>query len=816
MSTFSLSFAGACRGETRAYFKVRSQGDLIQNARAKALTAEGRSLPAELLFSNAPNSKRAYIVSVPLFSTEKITIIVEINARGGNDLSPIFCKTISNKRLAFLSRSNSVLRPGLCNELRESEHRLRSNTGSKLKIIQAFPSTDNATTYRCHILSNTPYDLDRFALRDGTGDPIDALPRFIENWHTPISSSAYPFEAVISFTIGDNHRYFALQTPDGAFAASNEHYRESLMVRQNALMINPGIDDRYRNVVSFPSFENANHYAIKRRDPNGLFRDEAESGCDPKRYAPLFSVVVPLYETPAEYLKDMLDSVMAQTYPDWQLVLVNASPQNKTMREILEMYVDERITLLELDENLGIAGNTNFGISAAEGKYVAFLDHDDALAPRALESYANAIENDPSIDILYCDEDNFVNRAAPCSYPRFKPGHNLSLLYSHFYYLHCLAISRKALVEAGCADLDSSGAQDYDLALHVLEITQNIAHIPEVLYHWRAHPGSTNGGVMESKPYAEAAAIRSICRHLTRRGVDATVDDVDIPGVYNVNYRKLGKKEEISLIVVPGKTRELIGFVTSCGLEKPDRTPITEIIVVGSRPIGILDPLPTGLKSSVKQVEADPDTSFAAAVNMGIAAASGNLALICSPTLEGDLLDTAAQLGGCLKREEVGVVAPKLYYSDGLVQHAGLCVKLDGTIGYLNQNFPANMGGGYHGTAECSCDYSALSPDCFMMRREQFLQLGGLEDFDGCPEISLADFCFKLREKGLSATVLPDAPLVNNDALALWPDRRTAFSSPNSISLKLLWEKWPDSYRIDVLANPHVDLSTSYFRLLTD
>ena len=202
---------------------------------------------------------------------------------------------------------------------------------------------------------------------------------------------------------------------------------------------------------------------------------------------PVFSVVVPAYKTPVLFLEQMIDSVRSQTYPHWELCIANASPEDQEMAAVLERYStsDRRIKVKNLDENLGIAENTNEAFSMASGEFVGLLDHDDLLAPQALYRMAEAFNKNDTYDVFYTDEDKVTTDLSEHFQPHFKPDFNLDLLRSNNYITHFFVVRTSLVKKVGGFRKEYDGAQDYDFIFRCVERAQEICHIPEVLYHWR-------------------------------------------------------------------------------------------------------------------------------------------------------------------------------------------------------------------------------------------------------------------------------------------------------------------------------------------
>ena len=497
-------------------------------------------------------------------------------------------------------------------------------------------------------------------------------------------------------------------------------------------------------------------------------------------YEPLISIVTPLYHTPPAYLADYLDSVMAQAYPKWELVLVNSTPEDADMKQVLTRYDDERIKVVELHENLGIVGNTNAGISHATGGYVCFVDHDDMIAPNALSSYVTHINewrdaHGEAPDVLYCDECSFEERGGKLFAPLFKPDLNRDLLYTHNYVIHLLCVSRAMIFATERSTSEVEGTQDYDLLLKCIEQGADVAHVPEMLYYWRCHEGSTNGGQVEAKPESEAAGARTLEGHLARLGHRAKFQTTDIPFVYRPRYEVAD--EPVTLVAYTHAQTELIE-----------------------------DQLPAG-SQVIRVAEGAP---LARGINEAVAKAAHDRIILLSDRIRGVCDELVSELLGPLVREDLGICAAKLYYRDDLVQHAGIVVHEDGALGFFNENFQRDNGGGYHGMADCVCDYSACGPDLCAFDRATWDAAGGMDEAIQDATVCMADLCFRVRNQGLAVCVNPYA---NGTIDAPCLDEYRTYADPDSDDIKHLWKTWGPEWRRDVLYNPYTMVNTNYIRL---
>lgn len=590
------------------------------------------------------------------------------------------------------------------------------------KVFQAF-ETPGGTIFRLPISNNPRLSPDELSVLNGTGAPVLDRAVFLDDekdadvrW--------------VSLLLPAGCHAFKVKRGDKTIASLSRLEYQKLVFSRDFRMVNPAIDGRYREWVD--------------AHPTGRGIDQASFAM-----RPLFSVIVPLFNTPLPYLKDMLDSVLAQTYDNWELVLVNASPANKGMQDVLAEYADPRIKTVAVEKNLGIAGNTNIGIKHATGDYIAFFDHDDVLDKNALLEYANAINECPDADLLYCDEDNFEEDVAKSHSPLLKPDLNLDLLYSHNYVVHMLTVSRRVIQGVELSPDYVSGAQDYDLTLKAWEMARAVRHVPSILYHWRIHPGSTNGGVMDSKPYAIEAGRRALKDHFQRRGVRCSVTASSyINCVYDISYESSGLSD-VTLLIPFTNEDKLRGLVDSLGTHDRKGGAKPAILAIGPR-----------------QRESIPGTTIIAwtrpfdlseMLREALPGIVTGKVVICNEGIRFDGLECIEQLSAVLQRPEVGISSAKLFYNDGLVQHAGMALTSNQRLTSINQNFSARMGGGYLGLAECSCDYSCVSPSCFCMRREEMAAALAETPRQTSPLDLMARLAVKLRAQGKSLVVLPQA-----------------------------------------------------------
>ena len=400
----------------------------------------------------------------------------------------------------------------------------------------------------------------------------------------------------------------------------------------------------------------------------------------------LVSIVCPVYRTDPGQLEAMLRSVVAQTYRHWELVIVNASPDDEGVAETLHAFDDARIRVVACPENAGIAGNTNVGIAHSTGDYVCFLDHDDMVEPQALALMVDALKRaGGEVDLLYCDEDSFDERGC-FRIPLFKPGRNPDLLCSNNYIIHWLMVSRRALEETVRSGTDVDGAQDYDLTFKVLELGRPAVHVPYVLYHWRIHAGSMNGND-GAKPYAQESGRRAIADHLARRGIAARVARERVASTYRVDYLLPDVPPAFCCVSVGEPSRVLRA---ACDGYRARGGAVRLVI------------LPEGAPASeLADVAARAEEPLLLAVDGGLA-------------LNAAALET---LAGYFGRPEVRAVSPRVLFANGLVDYAGCIVQPDAGLCKMGHLLP-EFDEGYIGRLHRPYSAAVLNAACCMVRTE--------------------------------------------------------------------------------------------------
>lgn len=468
--------------------------------------------------------------------------------------------------------------------------------------------------------------------------------------------------------------------------------------------------------------------------------------------APLFSIVTPVYNPPIDALTAAIDSVLSQTYGNWELVLVDDCSTNPAVRETLRTYAarDERITVIERQTNGHIVRASNDGIAAARGTFIVLLDHDDLLTPNALARNASQIARSDDVDYLYSDEDKIDAKGR--LYDRFrKPDWSPERLRCQNYTSHLSVLRTDLVREVGAFREGFEGSQDYDLILRVTERARRIVHIPEVLYHWRAIEGSA-AAAADAKPYAVEAGRRAVEEHLGRCGIDATVT-IGPFGPHHI-HRKLPADRFVSIVIptrgssslVWGQRRVLITESVRSALAHTTHDRL-EVVVVHDEPTPpeVLDDLRQIVGERLVLVPFHEKFNYSRKINVGVLASRGDRVVVLNDDVEVRTPEWLDELVAPLEEPDVGLTGAKLLFSSTAIQHVGLAFMRGGY--HHPYRLMPNVDGGRFGMLVVNREVSGVTGACVAMRRETFFEVGGLAE--GLPEsFNDVDFCYKILASG--------------------------------------------------------------------
>jgi GT2 family glycosyltransferase len=481
-------------------------------------------------------------------------------------------------------------------------------------------------------------------------------------------------------------------------------------------------------------------------------------------YKPKISIIVPTYNTPRKFLVEMIESVMNQSYAHWELCIADGGSTEKDTLQVLHSFLEteKRFKIIFIEKNRGIAGNSNVAIARASGDYIAFLDHDDTLAPFALFELVKAINNSPSADFIYSDEDILSEDGKIRLNPQFKPDWSPDLLRSVNYICHFAAVSKKLLEDIGYLREGYEGSQDHDLFFRATEKAKIILHIPKILYHWRNH-GDSAAMNMSSKMYAFEAGKKAVADHLDRVGLNGTVEDGLFLGSYKVKY--ILNDSPLVSILIPNSNHA--ADLRKCIQSISDKSSYRnfEIIIVdnGSTDNSVFK-LYAELRERdfVKIIDWSKSFNYSAVNNYAVHHAAGSVLLFLNNDTEVINADWIERLLDHALRSDVGAVGGKLYYPDDTVQHAGIILGLGDITGHAHRHFTMDSHG-YMGRLHVVQNVTAVTGACLMTRRSVFDEVNGFDE-----EYPLAfsdiDLCLKMREKGYVVVWTPFAELYHDES----------------------------------------------------
>ena len=533
---------------------------------------------------------------------------------------------------------------------------------------------------------------------------------------------------------------------------------------------------------------------------------------------PKISIVVPLYNTPLNFLEELLDSVVNQTYRNWELCCVDAGQDTAVGQHVqARAKADPRIRYQKLTENEGIAGNTNHGFELATGDYIALLDHDDILHPCALWYTAQAIV-EQGADFVYTDEATFEGKVENVVLYHFKPDFMLDNLRSNNYICHLTTFSKVLMEQAGGGErAEYNGSQDSDLFLRLTEKARKIAHIPHALYYWRSSPNSTASDI-SAKTYCIDAGIAALKAHYARCGV--AVDDVTLipgtPGYYKTDYT-MAHPGRVSILI---PTCDHIRDLETCVESIYARTtyPDFEILLIENN-----SKEEQTFRSYERMRKEHPDTlkvltwqgkgfNYSALNNFGARYATGEYLLLLNNDTEVITPGWLEEMVMYAQQKRVGCVGAKLLYPDDTIQHAGVGFGIGGVAGHLHKYFPATSDG-YMGRLNYVQDVYGDTAACLLIRKEIYDEVHGLDE-SYAVAFNDVDFCVRVREAGYTNVFTPFAQLYHYESKSRGmednPEKQKRFQG----EVLRFQARWGDLLaKGDPCTNPNFDIQREDFSL---
>ena len=527
---------------------------------------------------------------------------------------------------------------------------------------------------------------------------------------------------------------------------------------------------------------------------------------------PLISVVMPVYNPPQRFLRQAIESVIAQVYPHWELCIADDCSTDSGTRETLREYEakDIRVKIVYRDQNGHISRASNSALEIATGEWVALLDQDDLLAPHSLYLAVQAITANPDADMLYSDEDK-INEAGRRFDPYFKSDWDETLFMGHNMFSHLGVYRRSLLSQIGGFRPGYEGAQDYDLALRCIERTSRdkIIHVPCVLYHWRATPGSTAQGPGE-KGYAILAAERALNEHLARRGVAGRVDEIAGRGMTRLRFDISDPAPTVS-IVIP--TRNGASLLETCLNSVTGKTAYQnyEIVIVdnGSDEAETLAYLRRIAEQPGIRVLSYPgEFNYSAINNFAVSQVVSDIVCLLNNDIEVESPDWLHEMVSIAIQPRVGAVGAKLLYPDTSIQHAGIVMGMTGVAGHIHVGQPAETRG-MMCRNELVHEVSAVTAACMVVRRALYEEIGGLDEVNLKVAYNDVDFGLRLREAGYFNVWTPHAVLYHHESRTrgyeTTPEKRERFSREQAY----MYDRWPNWIEHDPAYNRNLSLDTT-------
>lgn len=545
---------------------------------------------------------------------------------------------------------------------------------------------------------------------------------------------------------------------------------------------------------------------------------------------PLVSICVPLYNTPEAYLREMIDSVVNQTYPNWQLCLADGSQDEHLYDVIKQTYAtEERICYRHLDENLGIAENTNKAFEMATGEWISLLDHDDILPPEALyetlvaagvaEGKASLVKHKPVLGVIeavYSDEDKISEDLTEHFDPHFKPDYNIDLLRTNNYITHLFTVKREIVECVGGFESKYNGAQDFDFIFRCTDKAKGVAHVPRVLYHWRTSAGSTAENPA-SKMYAYEAGKLAIEDHLKAKGLEGEVSFTRNLGFYRVKYKV--KDQELISIIIPNKDQAAMLEKCIASVEKSSYTHYEVIVVENNstekETFSYYEKLAGQAYNPDVPMEGEMSNgnricivtwkdffNYSAINNFGAEYAKGKYLLLLNNDIEILTEDWMEEMLGHCQREDVGAVGCKLLYPDGTIQHAGVGIGLGGIANSMFVGMDSKFHGYMH-RANLQMNYSAVTAACMLVKKSVFDKVHGLEE-----ELTVAyndiDLCLKIGAAGYRIVYTPYATATHYESKSRGKENTPKKQARLKRESDYMLAKWKDIFEYgDPYYNPN-------------
>lgn len=525
--------------------------------------------------------------------------------------------------------------------------------------------------------------------------------------------------------------------------------------------------------------------------------------------APTISIITPVYNTPEPYLRECIESVLRQSYPHWQLCLADDCSPQPHVRRVLEEYAarDERIRVVFRQNNGHISAASNSALELATGDWVTFLDHDDVLAEHSLFFVVQAILEHPEAKFIYSDED-VIDVLGKRLVPHFKSDWNPDLFLAQNYICHLTAIQRSLVAAVGGFRTGVEGSQDQDLFLRCLHHLSDleILHIPRILYHWRAIPGSAALDSGE-KPYTTRAGIKALRDYFDSIGrSDVGVEAARYPNTYRIIWPLPDPLPLVSLLIPTRDKKEVVETAVRSILDKTSYAHYEILILdngsVESQTLAWFEQIQQE-DPRVRVLRWDYPFNYSAINNFGVRHARGSIIGLINNDVEVISPEWLTEMVMHVCRPDIGCVGAKLYYPDGTIQHGGVILSIKGLAGHAHQHLPQDSPG-YFARLHSVQNLSAVTAACLLVRKSIYEQVGGLDERDLKIAFNDVDFCLKVREAGYRNLWTPYAELYHHESVSRGyedtPEKQARFRH----EIETMKRRWGEKLQRDPYYNPNL------------
>lgn len=527
-------------------------------------------------------------------------------------------------------------------------------------------------------------------------------------------------------------------------------------------------------------------------------------------YLPLISIVMPVYNVAERWLRAALDSVLAQTYQNWELCIADDASSEPYIEPLLQEYSqrDARIKYIIRKENGHISEASNSALNLANGEFIALLDHDDEIRPHALYCVVESLNSNKEANLIYSDEDKITSFGMRFN-PYFKGDWNPELFLQQNFICH-LGVYRTELVKSlGGFRKGFEGAQDWDLALRVIDASdeKQIIHIPQVLYHWRVIEGSTAQST-GYKPYVMEAQARAVREHLARSFEhEAKVEILDTISQLRVRF-PLPQNPPLISIIIP--TKDQVHYLRKCIDSIVDRTTYKnyEILVVdnGSVEPSTKEYLERLSDRKIAKVLLDKRPfNFSQLNNTAVKEASGEILAFLNNDLEVLEPDWLSEMVSHILRKGVGSVGARLLFPNDLLQHGGVVIGIGGVAGHSHKGRP-RQDPGYFNRAILTQAVSGVTAACMLVRKEVFEQVGGFDEQNLAVAFNDVDLSLKIREAGYRIVYCPYAELYHYESVSRGFENTPKKFVRFEREIEVMKERWGKKLENDPYYNPNLTL----------